>query len=238
MKVAVCDDNELEQRRLKLFLQRLEKEEQLAMDISLFDNADSVIEAFRAGADWDILFLDIYMEGISGISAAKTLCDEGFGGSIVFCTASVEHAVESYKLKADGYIVKPYNYEEFVDSIWRCRRQFDSSKKSLNFRAERLEFSLPLADVFYIETTSRSCTVHSKDKEYTTYKKIGEFEEELNDETAFLRLGRSFLVNLNNAESCTADVLIMANGEELPLPCRENKKYRQLITDYLQREKK
>lgn len=231
MKVAICDDNELERRKLELFLRRLEKDEQIAFEISMFDSGEALLSECRNGADFDILFLDIYMQGISGISVAKTLSDSGFNGSVVFCTSSVEHAVESYKLKADGYIVKPFEYKDFVDAIWRCRERFD--KKRLSFRAERLDYSLPIGDIFYIETKTRGCGIHTSDKEYLTYKRISEFYDELDIEDGFIRIGRSFIVNLTNAKECDNDELIMKNNETIPLPIREKSKYRQMINDFL-----
>ncbi len=230
MKVAICDDNSLEQRKLELFLRRLEKDEQLIMDISIFDSGEALLEAREKGEVFDILFLDIYMHGISGISVAKKLSDAGFKGSVIFCTSSMEHAVESYKLKADGYIVKPFEYSDFVEAIWRCREHFN--KKCLTFRAERLEYSLPINDIFYIETRTRGCSIHTANKEYVTYKKISEFEDELKPEDGFMRIGRSFIVNLANAKGCDGDLLAMKNDETIPLPIREKAKYRQMINDF------
>ena len=233
MRIAICDDNELERRKLELFLKRLQKEEQLTLEINGFDSGDALLSAYKNGDNFDILFLDIYMEGTSGLSVAKTLSEEGFTGSVIFCTSSAEHAVDSYKLKADGYILKPFEYSDFVDAIWRCRERFDENKKSLHFRAERIEYSLPLSDIYYIETKTRGCGIHTSDKEFITYKKISDFEEELKSELSYMRLGRSFLVNLSNAERCDEDCLVLKNGEEIPLPCREKTKYRQMISNYL-----
>lgn len=231
MRVAICDDNELERRKLELFLRRLEKDEQITMDISMFDSGEAILKARENGEFFDILFLDIYMHGISGLSVAKNLSDAGFKGSVIFCTSSVEHAVESYKLKADGYIVKPFEYKDFVDAIWRCRERFD--RKCLSFRAERLEYSLPIKDILYIETKTRGCTIHTSDKEYTTYKKISEFSDELTTEDGFIRIGRSFIVNLANVTECDSDMMTLTNGDTIPLPIREKAKYRQMINGYL-----
>ena len=231
MRVAICDDNELERRKLELFLRHLEKDEQIDMDISKFDSGEALLKAHKNSESFDILFLDIYMQGISGISVAKNLSDAGFTGSVIFCTSSVEHAVESYKLKADGYIVKPFEYKDFVEAIWRCRERFD--RKCLSFRAERLDYSLPIKDIFYIDTKTRGCGIHTADKEYITYKRISEFEDELTPEDGFMRIGRSFIVNLANVKECDSDMLTMSNGEAIPLPIREKAKYRRMINDFL-----
>ncbi len=231
MKVAICDDNELERRKLELFLRRLEKDEQVAMEISCFDSGEAILNAHKHGESFDILFLDIYMHGLSGISVAKNLSDAGFDGSVIFCTSSVEHAVESYKLKADGYIVKPFEYKDFVEAIWRCRERFD--RKCLNFRAERLDYSLPIKDIYYIDTKTHGCSIHTADKEYITYKRISEFENELTIEDGFMRIGRSFIVNLSNAKECDNDMITMNNSETIPLPIREKAKYRRIINEFL-----
>lgn len=231
MKIAICDDNYSERRKLGLFLRRLEREEQVRMDIETFDSGEALLTAHKSGERFDALFLEICMRGISGLSVAKSLLQDGFKGSVIFCTSSADYALESYKLKADGYIVKPFEYNDFVEAIWRCREKFD--KRSVTFRAERLDCTLPLSDIYYIETRNRGCAIHTADREYITCKKISEFEQEFKSYETFLRLGRSYIVNLMHAESCGSDELVMKNGATMPLPVRERAKYRQYIYIYI-----
>ncbi len=232
MRIVICDDLAEERKTLREYLRRMEKEDSLELDITEFDSAERLIAAYDKGFVPDVVFLDIYMSGTIGTVAAKALADKGYSGSVVFCTTSLDHAVESYKLKADGYLVKPYSYEDFLGAIWRCRARFEKSKKCLSFVSERIDYRIPLGDITYIETANRGCDVHTMKQTFFTYKKIGEIEEELREETAFLKIGRCFIVNLSRIKKTESDSLLLADGNSIPLPARDKKRLLQAVNDW------
>ncbi|MBO5200371.1 MAG: response regulator transcription factor [Clostridia bacterium] len=232
LRIVICDDLIEERKRLKNYIRRLEKDDNLELEITEFSAGEELIAFFKNGGSADLLFLDIYMNGINGVDTARTLGDMGYSGSVVFCTTSLDHAVESYRLKADGYLVKPYSYEDFLDAIWRCRRHFEKSKKSLNFVSERIDYAIPLPEVCFIETSGRQVDIHTADHTYSTYKKIGDFEKELQGEASFLKIGRCYIVNMNRITKISDDTLTLSDGTTLPLPVREKKRLQQLINDW------
>lgn len=233
MKIAICDDLAEQRRILKDYIRRLEKEEHLEIDICEFTDGNELVDYFNTSTTKpDIIFLDIYMHELDGINAMKSLRAKGYDGSVVFCTTSIEHAVESYKLKADGYLVKPYNYDEFIEAIWRCRRHFENSKRSLKFVSDRLEYSIPLKEIVYIETEQRYCVVHTKTESIHTYRKIGEFESDVSGEASFMKIGRCYLVNLNAVKSFDSDKLNLSNGDSIAFPTRERKRLAQAVNDF------
>ncbi len=233
MKIAVCDDIAEQRIVLAGYLRRLEKEEHLEIDICEFESGEALINYIRTGnTPPDCLFLDIYMHGIDGIATMRELRALGYEGNVVFCTTSIEHAVESYKLKADGYLVKPYNYEDFIEAIWRCRKHFEESKKCLKFVSERLDYSIPYQDVIYIETEQRCCLVHTKKEDIRTYKKISEFEADVASEPSFIKIGRCYLVNMNRVGAFDSDKLTLSNGDSIIFPTRDKKKLAQTINHY------
>ncbi len=232
MRIVICDDLKEEREVILEYLRRLEKEDNLELEIACFESAEALIASYRSGKKADVLFLDVYMAGITGVAAAKILSDEGYTGSVVFCTTSLDHAVESYRLKADGYLVKPFSYEDFLDAIWRCRKRFDQSKKCLTFVSDRLDCSVPFKEIIYISTEGKGSAVHTEDKSMFTWKRLCDFEKPLQEEKAFLKMGKSFIINMNTIDKVTDDTVIFKNGEEITIPVRENKKIRQMINDY------
>ena len=232
VKVAVCDDLAAERETLCDCLRRYEKEENLELDISEYDGAEALLSDFRKGNSPDVLFLDIYMNGISGTDALKTLLDEGFSGSSVLCTTSLDHALDGYRLKAEGYLVKPYNYGDFLDAIWHCKRRFDESKKSIAFVSERLSHTVPLKEILFIETDGKGSRVHTSAGNFFTWKKLCEFEEELKNEPSFLRVGRYYLVNMNSVANTTDEKLIFTDEKSINLPVRDKNRIRAEINDW------
>lgn len=232
VKVAVCDDLEQERKTLCDCLRRYEKEENLELDIFEYDGAETLISDFRKGNAPDVLFLDIYMNGLSGTDALKTLLNEGFSGSTVLCTTSRDHALDGYRLKAEGYLVKPYDYGDFLAAIWHCKRRFDESKKSVTFISERLSHTVPLKEIMFMETDGKGSSVHTGTGSFFTWKKLCEFEEELKEEPSFIRVGRYYIVNLNSVANTTDDKLIFTDGKSINLPVRDKNRIRTEVNDW------
>lgn len=232
MRIVICDDIAEERARLKGYIRRLEKDDTLELDITEYQSGAELLSAYGTRTLPDVIFLDIYMSGLTGVEVAKELSHRGYGGSVVFCTTSLDHAVESYKLKADGYLVKPYSYEDFLDAIWRCRQHLQKSQKGITFVSDRIDYNIPLRKVSFIETAGRACSVHTDEGAYTTYKKISEFENELSNEPAYLKVGRCYLVNMNRIKTLSDDRIIFDDGEAIPLPSRDKKRLQQTVNDW------
>ncbi len=232
MRIVICDDLHEERSRLKGYIRRLEKDDNLELEITEYSSAEALLEAYPKRTQADVMFLDVYMSGLNGVELAARLKELGYEGRIVFCTTSLDHAVESYKLKADGYLVKPYSYEDFLDAIWRCRQHLLKSQRGISFVSERIEYNIPLSKISFIETAGRACAVHFEGETLTTYKKISDFEAELKSSPAFLKVGRCFLVNMQNISRIEDDCLILKDKNTVPLPTRDKKRLTQEINNW------
>lgn len=235
MKIAICEDLTSEREILLEYLRRFEQEEHVEARIAEYASAESLLSACQRGVQIDILFLDIYMDQINGMDAAKILVDGNFDGFIVFTTTSKDFAVDSYQVNAEGYLVKPYSYESFCRTMERCREKWAKVRKSVRFVSERIEYTIFLKDIEYIETEFRCCMVHTKNGELKTNKPISEFAAELENEFSFLRIGKSYLVNLNNMKKTDEEFLYFSAGQKVALPVRDKAKIKKQIAGYFWR---
>lgn len=231
MQVVICDDLEAERKQLKGYLRRLEEENNLELDILEFTSGEALVSYFEKNPFPDIMFLDVYMDKMNGIQCARTLIDRGYDKSIIFCTTSLDHALDGFRLRADGYLVKPYDYKDFTDAIWRCKDIFHSGGKQLTFVSDRFDYRIPFKDVLFIETDARCCVVHTAKEQIRTYKKISEFEAQLCGEPSFLKIHRSCIINMNAISSLDDSEIVFKNEERVFLPAR-SKKLQQQINDY------
>lgn len=108
MRLAICDDNELERRILHSLLKKYFSEASISCEFTLYDHGTTLYYDIMDGMEFDIIFLDLFMEDSFGLTIAKSLRELFYRGRIVFCTASADYALESYSVYASGYIVKPY----------------------------------------------------------------------------------------------------------------------------------
>lgn len=184
-------------------------------------NAIKALEVLRS-VPVDLLFLDIKMPQITGIDFLKTLKNPP---AVIITTAYREYAIEGYDLDLVDYLLKPITFDRFfkaVDRYLRLKKPVAKPEISapaiqqfLHIKAGGKFHNLNKEELLYVESLKDYIVIHCTDKKITAKYKIGDLEEELG-ETVFLRIHRSFIVNLKKVTAFTAyDVEI--GSKELPI---------------------
>ena len=100
MNIAVVDDEEAIREQIGGFIKKRNPD----FNISVFDTGEGLL---AAGKDFDIIFLDIQMEGMGGIEAARTLRQSGVDAVVIFITGIREYVFEAFDVSAFHYLLKP-----------------------------------------------------------------------------------------------------------------------------------
>ncbi|RAJ77571.1 DNA-binding LytR/AlgR family response regulator [Chitinophaga dinghuensis] len=181
----------------------------------------------------DLLFLDIKMPQITGIEFLKTLRHPP---AVIFTTAYREYALEGYELDIVDYLLKPITFERFFKAVERYYSRF-SPKETLAGALNHLPpedyiflktgnkfHKIATKDILYIESVKDYVALHRTDgSTFTAKYKISDLEEELQGKR-FLRIHRSFLVNLTKVTAFTLQD-IEIGPQELPI----GNSYRELV---------
>lgn len=232
MRVIICDDLVNERERLAIFLRRFEQENALEIDIKTYESADALLQDDRDNCTADILFMDIYMNGTSGMDAAKMLYAKGCRGSFVFCTTSREHGVESYAVDADGYLLKPYAWGDFEHVMMRCRPRWERKLRAFAFVSERINTTVFQRDVRFIETKRKGCLLHVREQVLETREPLSHFVAQLPADSSFLAVGQSYLVNLAYLEDWDDETIRLTDGSRIFMPVREQTRLRRALNEY------
>ncbi|SHI49157.1 two component transcriptional regulator, LytTR family [Mesonia phycicola] len=158
----------------------------------------------------DLLFLDIQMPDLTGIEFSKMIPKET---RIIFTTAFDQYALEGFKVEALDYLLKPFDYAEFLVAANKANTWFklvkngnkqniiSEEKEFLFVKSEYKQLRIKLADVLYFEGLKDYIKIWLKDnpKPILTLMSLKSLEEEL-PETQFMRIHRSFIVSLKNIE--------------------------------------
>lgn len=123
MNIAIVDDRKTDSDRLVGFIDTYAEQHRLqwgAMD--RFSSGEEFLGAFTAGK-YDLIFLDIYMDGITGMETARRIRRADHGCRIIFITTSPEFAVESYDVSASFYLLKPIEKNGVFAALDRCGLQ-------------------------------------------------------------------------------------------------------------------
>ena len=195
----IVEDELPAREELKYFLNE-EKEIKL---IAEFDNPLDTLN-FLENNTTDVIFLDISMPDMNGISLGKIVTKMYPNMKIVFITAYKDYAVDAFEIKAFDYLLKPYSetrIRNLLKSLVNTETEVISSIKNTNLKKitvnidERL-YVISLNDVDYIEASEKETLIFSNQKKYISKIKISKWEEMLKGYN-FYRCHRSFIINLD-----------------------------------------
>ncbi|MCM4170763.1 DNA-binding response regulator [Arenibacter sp. TNZ] len=190
--------------------------------LELKQKCSSAIEAmeFLKTNPVDLLFLDIQMPDLTGIQLSKMLPKET---RVIFTTAFDQYALEGFKVEALDYLLKPFDYAEFLAAANKASTWFSlvkgkqqtvlsDEKEFLFVKSEYKQLRIKLADVLYFEGLKDYIKIWLKDnpKPILTLMSLKSLEEEL-PETQFMRVHRSFIVSLNNIDVIERSQIIIGN---------------------------
>lgn len=232
MNIAICDDSFLDRELFIYLLESYFSDKTIAHNIDEYENGIQLLYEVEDGRAYDVIFLDIFMEKILGIEVAKRLRKLNYNGQIIFLTASSDFAVDSYEVNASGYLLKPLNYEKLSSVIDRTINNIQAN--TYHIRRRNSFIIVPYDEILYVESNNSKCILHRfGGTNYVIYKKLGQIEDELNDER-FLRSHQSYLVNMDYIVQVNRQFELVT-GESVLIRQRNLKEIRSIYLDYAQK---
>lgn len=196
MRIAVCDDELQCRRQLVDAVHSVEKS--LDVMVSAFEDGEELLRGFEE-SPYDLVFLDIEMPGMDGITVARSLRKLSGDVAIVFLTAHIEYALEGYEVNALRYLTKPVQPEklrEIIDHVAAKSR----AQRSIWIKTDCEEIRLSLSDILYFEAQNQNVLIRTVRQEYTVRHNISDYEKELAAD-GFFRVHRGYLVSLRRISS-------------------------------------
>lgn len=234
LRMAVCDDLEEERVQLAHMVRSYAQRRGLSMELRLFASGNELLDAARRPDFCHVLFLDIFMPGLSGLDAARQLRAAGCMASIVFATTSQDYGVMSFDVQAADYLVKPFRQEDVDRTLDWCLEHMPEPLRSLSVYAEGETQEFPLASVLYIEVLGHQSHIHTLRQTVVVRKSLDDLERAV-DSPDFFRCHRSFLVNLNHAERIESSDFLMSDGARIPISSANLPRARNIFTDWIYR---
>ena len=229
MRLAICDDNDLERDLLYTLLKKYFSETSVRCEFTLYDRGTALYYDVMEDIEYDIIFLDLFMGDSFGMRIAQKLRDISYKGKIIFCTVSADYALESYNVFASGYILKPYSLNDIKRTLDRFLPEYQCNSYQVKQKSNIIY--IPLNEIMYVESDNTKCILHrSEDREYILYTKLIQIEAELND-PRFLRCHQSYLVNMNYVREAT-DVFLLQNGDNVLIRKKSKKIIQHKFLEY------
>lgn len=243
MHIVICDDEAAN----RTYIRKLIEKQGIECEVTEFASGTELLR-FRdehVDAEMDILFLDIAMEDMDGVTVARKLRSrtehqqKAVWGSLpllIFVTGSREHMQSAFAVHAFQYIVKPIQEAEFAGIFAQALREYqyltgkkqEISKEIIVKNKNRIR-RVPAEDVYYIESSNRKVILYLQDETMEFYDKISELEQKLQPD--FFRIHKGYLINMKYVERYNRTEVRIRNGDSLLI---SKYKYHDFVTAYLQ----
>ena len=212
MRIAVCDDEELFRIEFKSVLYKVLINAEY--DIDTFSGGSSLYEAFLKNP-FDLVFLDIEMPGLDGITLAKRLRAVSENVQIVFLTSHIEYALEGYEVNALRYLVKPVDMNKLSEVLKYIQDKKNNSRQIM-IKHEGEDIVIDISDIIYMESMDKNVRIVTSKSEYITRYNISDYEEELKN-SGFLRIHRGYLISLSKVKKIVKNDVVMDGDISLPV---------------------
>ncbi|MCR4908709.1 MAG: LytTR family DNA-binding domain-containing protein [Lachnospiraceae bacterium] len=205
------------------------------------------IERFESGEDflsgyqpyrYSVIFLDIYMKGMSGIEAAVSVRKTDPEVLIVFMTSSSDHMREAFDIHAYQYLIKTEDDEKLRQSV--IRLMDDIMKKQgayvpvLSITSEKTNFSIPYSDIVYVKSSNHNVEImDSRHNIYCPRVTYTVIRGKLSSDSRFLQINRGILVNMDKIRSFAPPTCELEGGISFPVNIREKRLINEIRQNYI-----
>lgn len=217
LRIAVCDDEPISLQNTVRLVETWSRQSKIPVDIFTFDNGDELI-AKNTSIRMDILFLDIIMPLLNGMDTARELRQSDATLKIIFLTSSAEFALESYDVKAQGYLLKPVTYDKIKEILDECAHAFEAEPKTVVLKTVFGYQKLYFHDIEYAEAQNKRVIFHLKTgKTMEVAEPLYSLESKLRNSNCFFKCHRSYLVYLPNVDHFNSSKIITKSGDTIPI---------------------
>lgn len=219
IKCIAIDDEPLALKQISSYINKTPYLEAVALCHSAFEAME-----YLANNEVDLMFVDINMPDLNGMDFVKSLTQKP---QIIFTTAYSEYAIEGFKVDALDYILKPISYAVFLKSANKAKTWFELNHKqsesiqttqdSLFVKSEYKMVRIFLSEIKYIESSNEYIQIHLVNEEpVTTLIRLKVMEEQL-PKDRFMRVHRSFIVNLDRIKVIERNRIVFDQNVYIPV---------------------
>lgn len=234
MKIAIIDDSKKDIQIIKAYTEEYFAHNYSGIGLCIHEyfSGESFLSGFSQSA-YDIIFIDCYMEKLSGLETAHMIRKIDFSVLLIFTTVSRDFAVDSYRVKACGYLVKPLTYDIFAE-IMTLNMQ-NSLKKSQFLELENGKgfVRVFLKDIVYCDISGHYAQIHTSAEIKRVRMTFSRLVDALSPYSEFLLCYRGCLVNMKKIVRMENQAFLMKNGDWIPFRKKEQNAIMKTYSNFL-----
>src|SRR6056297_1977346 len=235
LKAIIVDDEPLAQNVIEQYALKIP-------ELEIVEKCNDAICAHKTLQEnhVDLIFLDINMPKLSGISFLKNLKDAPL---VIFTTAYSEYALEGYELNAVDYLKKPFSFERFSKAFFRAHELYvlkhksaqSISKEETNefifIKSNKKTYKVNFSEIFYIEGLGDYIQIHLQDDKIVTNLSMKKIFDLL-PENQFYRIHKSFIIAIDKIDLVEGN-MVKINNKRLPVGNSYRQDFLKFINSHL-----
>jgi len=174
-------------------------------------------QAFLDNNNIDLMFLDINLPEMSGVSFLRSLINPPL---VIFTTAYPQYAIDGFDLEIVDFLLKPFSFERFCKAVNKAKDRFNAKPtKTVNgkitVKSDRRIYQISMGDILFVESCGDYVTIHCSDKKLVVHGTMKSWDEKLQS-SSFLKIHRTIIVNLQKIDHIEGN-MIQVGGHKLPI---------------------
>ena len=215
MRIAICDDD-------PIICNYIEK---IILDYTHTKGYSVIVQVYNSGTsficdtkdDFDLVFLDIELNDMTGVEVGKFLRNNKDSIEIVFISAHPEYALELFKIRPVDFLTKPFDKSEVEKIIEEYYKKYHSEHEYLTYKFGSDIGRIRFDDILYISSYLRKISIHKTNGEnIEIYAKLDDIEAKI-PKQIFWRIHKSYIVNIRKVELFQYETMKLENGEVLTI---------------------
>lgn len=231
MDIAIIEDSGQELSLLERYLQTYLSNRQVYRVIDTYTSGDAFLENWPS-KPYDLIFLDILMDGISGIEVARKIRETDSECLLIFISSSKEYALQGFEVRAFDYLLKPLSEERFQKTMDLCRNELAKHIRYIEVKESRTLVKIPLGEIIYTDYYNHYIQIHTSTRLIRSYQQFDVFSPLLLCYPQFLCCYRNCIVNMDHVASVDKHDFIMENGGRVPITRGNRNAIYQQYADY------
>lgn len=231
INIAVVEDEKIFSQQMGEYLERYQMETGARFNIRFFSDGEEITEHYSEG--YDIIFMDIQMQFLNGMTAAEMIRRQDPEVILIFITSTPQYAVKGYAVGAMDYVLKPITYfalSHRLDKALAGIRRRDNNYLMLKFGGGIRK--IDISRLYYVESYGHKLTYHMVGEEFVCTGTMQETEQRLEKIGGFFQCSKGYLVNLEHVDA-VQDNCVYVHGTSLPISRKKKAELMTALTSYI-----
>lgn len=216
IRIGICDDMIEQLQMQKEIVRNITNGIALNVEIECFQSAEDLLCEIEQKGHMDMILLDIKMSEMNGIEAARRIREKDNRVILIFISYYDQYCKEMINVQPFAFIDKPVS-EKQMETTFKCAIKVLSEKEELfEYSYKKVSYKILIRKIRFFESDKRVINIYSTDGVDSFYNKLDEVEKQLKQmDIKFLRISKSYLVNMNYVKEFRYEKIVMDDGKEL-----------------------